>query len=72
MSAPTLTVHEQTVLVRPERAPTAAGSSVGGFGDRVIVAFSAADDVRSGMARVVVMRLTAVCFEPLTEADPSR
>ncbi len=55
MSVETFTLPEPTVLVRPERGHEATGSFVHALGDRVILAFSVADDVRSGMARAVAM-----------------
>ena len=55
MSAATFTLHQPTVLERPERGHDAPGSFVRALGDRVVVAFSGADDVRSGMTRVVAM-----------------
>jgi signal transduction histidine kinase len=55
MSAATFTLRQPTGLDPPERGRDASGSFVRALGDRVIVAFSGADDVRSGMTRVVAM-----------------
>src|SRR4029450_1278278 len=72
MSSVPLTVPASVVAAGPARRDSRRRLVAPGLGDRVIVEFAAADDVRSGMAREVVMLRRGGGAGPVQGRGPAR